>query len=119
MSPTEILNINGPVIALLGVLVTVAANYIIQKKKSDSDIYVTDKTILRQDQQEFKESILEELRECREIADRLRSENDDLHKRALDDKEDKLKLSLEILDLQKQIIELKKHIDSIMKRVEQ
>ena len=117
MSPIEITDLNGPIIALLGVLATIITNYVIQRRKADTDAYSVDRNTLSKDQLEFRKAILEELNECRETCDKLRVENDLLHKKALDDQSDKHKLALEIIELQREIVDLKATIDSIMNKV--
>jgi uncharacterized coiled-coil DUF342 family protein len=114
MNLIEFTEINGPVLALLGVLVTVFTNYVIQNKKSSITEKSSEKSSLNKEQQEFRQSILEELKNCRETAEKLKDENDELHSKALDDKSDKLKLLLEIDSLQKRIVELEIELNLIV-----
>ena len=117
MSPIDFTDLNAPIIALLGVIVTIVTNYIVQKKKSDTDQYSIERNNLSKEQQEFRKSILDELGECRNTVEKLREENNRLHERSLMEKTDKIKLSEEIISLQKEIITLKQNVETIVRRI--
>jgi len=117
MTPLEILNTNGSILALLGVVATVITNYIIQKKQNKVEEYTVDKNSLSKDQNDFRVSILEELNTCRESVESLKSENEVLRKKSLADDIDRHNLLIKIAHLEEKIIKLKVQIEDIMKRV--
>lgn len=101
---------SAPIFALLGVGLTVVTNYLIQKKKSQSDVLSSEREVLSKDQQDFKISILLQLKECRESVDKIHQENEQLHQKLLEAQEKKLLLVEEIIGLKQQINKLTERI---------
>jgi len=112
------IDINGPVLALLGVLITVIVNYVIQKNRKTTDLQLVDKKILSEEQLKFRDSIIFELNNCRTTVLKLQKDNQELQQKVLDEKQDKLKLTQEIIELRYKIIQLKQQVEEVMKRVE-
>lgn len=100
----------GPVYALLGVIITIIVNSIIQKSKSKIDHLVSDRTILSQDQENFKNSIILQLKECNNTVDRLQIDISNWQTKYLSGQEQKAALSDEILSLKHKLAELSERI---------
>lgn len=101
---------SAPIFALLGVGLTVITNYLIQKTKSQSDVLSSEREVLSKDQQDFKISILLQLKECRESVDKIHQENEQLHQKLLEAQEKKLLLVEEIIGLKQEINKLTERI---------
>jgi uncharacterized coiled-coil DUF342 family protein len=100
----------APIFALLGVGLTVITNYLIQKKKSQTDNLSTEREVLSKDQQDFKLSILTQLKECRDSVERIHAENEQLHQKLLEAQEKKLLLVEEIIGLKQEVNLLRERI---------
>jgi uncharacterized coiled-coil DUF342 family protein len=100
----------APIFALLGVGLTVITNYLIQRKKSQSDTLSTEREVLSKDQQDFKLSILLQLKECKDSVDKIHKENEQLHEKLLETQEKKLLLVEEIIGLKQEINILRERI---------
>ena len=113
----------APIFALLGVGLTVITNYLIQKKKSHTDALSTEREVLSKDQQDFKLSILLQLKECRDSVDKIHAENEQLHQKLLEAQEKKLLLVEEIIGLKQEVNLLRERIrgleDSNVKKADQ
>lgn len=101
---------SAPIFALLGVGLTVITNYLIQRKKSQSDILSSEREVLSKDQQDFKISILLQLKECRDSVDKIHLENEQLHQKLLEAQEKKLLLVEEIIGLKQEVNRLTERI---------
>jgi uncharacterized coiled-coil DUF342 family protein len=100
----------APIFALLGVGLTVVTNYLIQRTKSRTDTLSTEREVLSKDQQDFKLSILLQLKECRDSVDKIHAENEQLHQKLLETQEKKLLLVEEIIGLKQEINLLRERI---------
>lgn len=105
----NILN-NGPVFALVGVLLTVAFNYLIQLRKGGTDIQIADRKTLSEDQENFKNSILEQLKQCRADVDKLTQDNTTWKEKAIAVQEQKLELTEKIIALNQKLLETDKTV---------
>lgn len=114
MDLNSILN-SGPVFALIGVLLTVVFNYLIQRSKGSADLQIADRKTLSEDQENFKKSILQELGDCRDAVDKLTKDNTTWQEKALAAQEQKLALTSEIILLNQRILETDRTILELQK----
>ncbi len=98
----------GPLFALGGVMATVFVNFLIQKTKSKTEHLVSDRSILSKDQENFKNSILAQLHECNELADKLQQDLLDWQRKYLEEQERRLVFTQEIISLKQQVMQLSK-----------
>ena len=117
MDLTAILN-SGPVFALIGVLLTVIANYFIQKSKGNSELQVNERRTLSEDQENFKQSILRELTDCREAVDKLTQDNITWRDKAISVQEQKLALTEEIIRLNQKVLQMDMTIKQLQSTIE-
>jgi len=97
---------SGPAFAAVGVLATVIFNYFIQKSKGGTEFQITERKTLSDDQEKFKQSILNELKEYRSKVDKLEREATNWQERAIQAQEQKLALTEEIIRLTAKVLEL-------------
>lgn len=101
---------SGPAFALFGVLATMLANYLIQLKKGGTDIQLNERKTLSEDQENFKKSILEELKSCREAVDKLTEDSQSWQQKAISVQEQKLALTEQIIHFNQKTMEMEKKI---------
>jgi hypothetical protein len=105
---------SGPSYALIGVLLTVIVNYLIQSRKSKSDLSIVERQTLSEDQEKFKQSILQELGDCRSAIDKLTVDNQTWREKAISVQEQKLALTEEIIRLNQKVLQM----DGVIKELQ-
>jgi len=100
----------GPVYALLGVVLTVIVNSIIQKNKGKVDTLTSARTSLSQDQENFKNSIIFQLKECNDTVDRLHEDIVEWQAKYIEGQEHRLTSIQEIISLKQQLMQLSKRV---------
>lgn len=108
---------SGPILALVGVLATIVINYFIQLKKGGTDQQIADRKVLSEDQEHFKQSILTELKDCRNSVDKLAADCIMWQTKAIQVQEQKLSLTEEIIRLTQRIFELERALEEFKQTV--
>ena len=112
-----LVSVGGPAFALIGVLLTLGINLLIQRTKSSSDSLNSERTTLSTDQANFRSSILEQLNLCRKAVEVITAENHELQLKFLEEQERRLKLVEEIIILRQKIFRSKEEIDVLTARI--
>jgi len=113
----QIDEINGAILAFFGVIITVIANIIIGNIRKKADYVILDRKLLSEEQTLFKKSLVDELTSCKILVEKLQNENSNLHDKIFAEKQDKLKLNEEIIELRFKIIQLKQSIEELHEKI--
>jgi hypothetical protein len=113
----QIDELNGAVLALIGVVITVIANIVIGNIRKKADYVILDRKLLSEEQTLFKKGLTDELTACRLLVEKLQEENSRLHDKIFLEKQDKLKLNEEIIELRFKIIQLKQSIEELHEKI--
>lgn len=109
--------IDGPLFALLGVVITVVVNWLIQFKKGSSEIQVNERQTLSKDQENFKVSILSELTSCKTVIEKLIKDVQTWQDKASTIQEQKLTLIQELILLNQKVFELERTIQVLKQTI--
>lgn len=80
---------------------------------------IADRKILSEDQEKFKKSILEQLKECRTAVDKLTKDNQTWQDKAILAQEQKLTLTEKVIDLNQQLLEMRRTIAELQDTIDE